>query len=95
MKRNKSPLQTTMEKDGWALVANQPINDMNELMNGGILRVDSAYEHLFGIGEFLPTELHLEREYGSQFKEVRLEQAYDCEGNPLPRNRIVAIYVRG
>ncbi len=93
----KSDLQTRLEAEGWKFLFNTDprLNydtgtTMHRMEDGFTMSVNN-----FPAERYTPrsNEQIRERFLKSGFPEVRIEDAYDCDGNPLKGMR--AVYVRG
>ena len=85
VKKKKSELQKKLESQGWEFITN--VDPKSDLMGGGDDDpLSSRSLHPKSDGEL--REIYLQR----NFKEVKVADAYDIEGNPALDCR--AIYVK-
>ena len=74
-------LSQRLESKGWRFVENRPL-----------FRIESGEG--WQAGDYVSEALIIKDYQAGYGADVRLEQAYDERGNPLPRNRYVGVYVK-
>ena len=85
MEKVKSELQKGLEAEGWEFLTNEDTS--REYVYGD----DGRFNQTYPIRPKSDTQIR--QEYlGRNFKEVRIENSYDIEGNPISQFR--AIYVK-
>lgn len=92
MEKVKSELQKGLEAEGWEFLTNEDTS--REYVYGDDGRFNQTYPIRPKSDTQIPkSDTQIRQEYlGRNFKEVRIENSYDIEGNPISQFR--AIYVK-